>query len=153
MNTGRMQEAAERLVAGMLRERGMELVALGIRREGWRLVVSVLADKPEGGISLEECAGLNRCLGEALDAAALIGDSYLLEVSSPGLDRPLKTSRDFQRHLNKPAKFFLNGQINGRIEWDGTIQQVREDLVVISTSSGLLEIPFAIINKAKLLIA
>ncbi|HOW42148.1 MAG TPA: ribosome maturation factor RimP [Candidatus Omnitrophota bacterium] len=130
----------------------MEVVDLALRYEGSRMVITVLIDRPEGGITLDECAAVNRALGDKLETAGCIQQGYILEVASPGIDRPLKTRRDFERSLNKQAKFFLNEGINGKIEWDGQIQRVTDTLVAITTKTGLLEIPLTSINKAKLLI-
>ena len=130
----------------------MELVDLTGRFEGSRLVLTVLVDRPEGGITLDECAGFNRSLGDKLEEDARLTQEYLLEVSSPGIDRPLRSRRDFERNVKKGAKFFLKEQINGKIEWDGQIQQVTDTFVAITTQTGMLEIPLTSINKAKLLI-
>ncbi len=122
------------------------------RYEGSDLVVRVLADRPEGGINLDECAGLNRDIGRLFDEKDIIRERYILEVSSPGLDRSLKTKDDFSRLLNKKAKFFLNEAINGKLEWDGLINKVGQESVFIITESGILEVPFLRINRAKLII-
>ena len=141
------------------------LVDIICRYEGGDLVVRVLVDrpqghglalgqshKPEGGINLDECATLNRDIGRLLDEKDIIREGYILEVSSPGLDRPLKTKNDFSRLLNKKAKFFLNEAINGKLEWDGLINKVDQESVFIITGGGLIEVPFLKINRAKLII-
>ncbi len=140
------------LLKGYLESLNFVFIDVICRYEGNGLVVRVLADRPQGGINLDECAGLNRDLGRLLDEKDLIKERYILEVSSPGLDRPLKTQDDFSRLLNKKAKFFLNEAINGKLEWDGLIARVNQESVFIATDNGIIEVPFLKLNKAKLII-
>ena len=135
-----------------LRSLNFVLVDIIFRYEGSDLILRVLADKLEGGINLDECAQINREINSVLDEKNIIQEKYILEVSSPGLDRPLKTREDFSRLLNKKAKFFLNEIINGKLEWDGVINKVGQEGVFIITGSGFIEVPFLKINKAKLII-
>ena len=112
---------------GFLKERNFEFVDLVYRYEGKDLMLRVLADRPEGGITMDECALLNREIGDILDQKDIIQSRYILEVSSPGLDRPLKTKSDFSRSLNRNVKFFLNDLINRKLEWDGKIIRVDDN--------------------------
>ena len=70
-----------------------------------------MADRPEGGIRLGECSQLNRGIGALLDEKDFLSGRYILEVSSPGLDRPLKTKNDLSRKINCEAHFFLNEEV------------------------------------------
>ena len=115
-------------------------------------MLRILADKPSGGISMDECAMLNRDIGVILDEKGVIEDKYTLEVSSPGLDRILKTRDDFLRMLNKGVKFFLNEALNGKIEWDGFIESANEEEVLVKTKEGIIKIPYLKINKSRLII-
>ncbi|MFA5436978.1 MAG: ribosome maturation factor RimP [Candidatus Omnitrophota bacterium] len=134
------------------RSAGFILVEAVLRYEGGGLVLRILADKPEGGINMDECAILNRDIGRFLDEKDIIRDRYMLEVASPGLDRALRTKDDFSRFLNKKARFFLNNPINGKIEWDGLIARVEEESVFVNINGENVEVPFIKINKAKLII-
>jgi ribosome maturation factor RimP len=136
-------------LADFLKSRDLELVELIHRYEGKDAVLRILVDKPEGGISIGECAGLNRELSALLDEKNILEEKYTLEVSSPGLDRPLRTESDFTRCLDKPVKFFLSEFINGKLEWDGVIAKVGPGSVRINTAAGALEVPLDKINKAK----
>ncbi len=80
-------------------------------------------------------------------------DKYILEVSSPGLDRPLKTKSDFLRCINRKAKFFLLESIKGKIELDGIITKVEDDSVYIDIDGDIIEIPLVKVNKAKQLLS
>ena len=84
------------IIAPILGDNQIELVGITYKKEGSRKVLRILADKAEG-ITLEECARMNETISEVLDKADFMEDNYILEVSSPGLDRPLKTKADFLR--------------------------------------------------------
>ena len=74
--------------------------------------------------------------------------NYSLEVSSPGLDRPLKTKKDFLRVSGREVVFYLSENLHGKKEHQGVIKDVSEEKVEVQTKSGLVSIPFKIINKA-----
>ena len=141
---------ANRVIAENLAENNFELVEFTHRHEGRDLVLRLLVDKPQGGITMDECASLNRSLAELLDEKDMIPVRYVLEVSSPGLDRPLISARDFSRCLNKQAVFFLNQQVEGKLQVQGRIISAGDASVSIDYSGKALEIPLAKINKAKL---
>ena len=137
---------------GFLKERNFEFVDLVCRYEGKDLMLKVIADRPEGGITMDECALLNKEIGDILDQKDIIQSRYILEVSSPGLDRPLKTKSDFSRFLNRNVKFFLNDLINGKLEWDGKIIRVDDNSVYADINGNIVEIPLPKIAKAKQII-
>lgn len=140
------------IAAGYLEGRGLELVELICRYEAGRLVVRLLADWPEGGITLGECAGLNAQLGAILDERGIIEGHYILEVSSPGLDRPLSTRRDFSRCLGKPVKLFLRRPIEEMLEVEGKVIDAQEENILIEAEGRQVSIPLADISKAKQII-
>lgn len=126
----------------------LDLIELNVRRKGSEWMVQIFADRPDGGISLEECSYLNRTLVEAIDAGQIIVD-YSLEVSSPGIDRPLKTKKDFQRALQQDVRFHLSEFLGGKREYIGMVTGVNDTDVVIETQKhGELKIPMSHIVKA-----
>jgi len=131
---------------------GFVLVDIVLRQDGSGLLLSLLADRPQGGINLEECSLLNRLIRQELAEKNILTGEYSLEVSSPGLDRPLKTKEDFERCLNKEAVFFLNDLVGGKCEWNGLISNVNETSVFVGQGGEVLEVPLIKINKAKLVI-
>jgi len=137
---------------GFFKERSLDLVDIIYRYEGGDLFLRILADKPEGGITIGECASINRDIAAMLDEKDFIKDRYILEVSSPGLDRPLASERDFLRSINKKLKFFLNELINGKLEWDGVVSKVDGNIVYVNTGESVIEVPLDKINKAKQII-
>lgn len=143
----------EGMIKDRLKARGIELVELLLRQEAGNLVLRILADRSEGGITLEECARINRDIASLLDEKGTLGMGYTLEVSSPGLDRPLKTKADFARCLNRKARFFLNQPLEGKVEIEGGITRVDDNAVSLESEGRVIEIPLSMINRAKQVIA
>ncbi|MBU1124417.1 MAG: ribosome maturation factor RimP [Candidatus Omnitrophica bacterium] len=135
-----------------LAQQGLVLFEVLSHYEGSDLVLRILVDRPEGGITIQECAQVNKGIRALLDEKNIIPRGYLLEVSSPGIDRPLKTKDDFFRCQNRMVKFFLNTAVEGKVEWDGVITQVTEEQVSLACQDRTLQIPLTYINKAKQLI-
>ena len=142
----------EQLIGAYLKEQRLVLVELLYRHEGSDLFLRILVDKPEGGIILEECGRLNRELGALLEEKDILKERYILEVASPGLDRPLKTKADFMRCLKREVRFFLSEPVGGKIELAGVTEKVENDSVFVAQGMGVLEIPLTKINKAKQII-
>jgi ribosome maturation factor RimP len=161
------------LISGYLESQNLELVDLLFRPQGTRLIITVLVDKPpgnaclparqglpstgqshkrQGAITLQECALLCRQLKNLVEEKNIIQEDYVLEVSSPGLDRPLKKKEDFLRALNKEAVFFLNDLMNGKCQWQGIIYKVDDVIIGVQVDGQILEIPLTKINKAQLVI-
>ena len=133
MDTPLLDEIKARVLPFLVRE-NVELVDLLVNRGRRRLILRFLVDKP-GGITLDECARLNKEIGRLIEQEEIIQQSYVLEVSSPGLDRPLVSTKDFQRCLGQLARIVLHQPINGENVWTGFIDAVDENDVVIRTSS------------------
>lgn len=137
------------IIGDYLKNKGLELVDLVYRYEGRDVFLRILADRPTGGITIEECALINNEISEILDEKDILRERYILEVSSPGLGRPLKTKNDFLRCMNQELKFFLSEPVNGKIELEGIICKVSEDTVYINIDANTVEIPLSKIKKAK----
>ncbi len=137
------------IIEDYLKNQNLDLVDLIYRYEGRDLVLRILVDYPCGGISLGECAHLNSEIGRILDEKDILQQNYMLEVSSPGLDRPLKTKNDFIHCLNKEVRVFLKEPINNKFELEGIINKVKDDLVYIDIKERIVEIPILKINWAK----
>lgn len=109
---GRIEAEVEKIVEELLKNTALELVAVDyVKERDWYLRVFI--DK-EGGVDLDDCQDLSRKLEELLDAQDLIKTSYILEVSSPGLDRELKKPRDFQREMGKDIDVSLFAPLDGK---------------------------------------
>lgn len=129
---------------------GYELVDLQYRREqnGW--VLRVFIDAP-GGISFDDCERVSRELGPVLDVRDPVPQAYNLEVSSPGVARPLRTPEHFRRYAGQTAKVTLGAGINGRRNFKGTLVEVEgDDHVVIDVDGESYKLPVGDIRSASL---
>jgi ribosome maturation factor RimP len=143
-----LQDKLHALVAPVLQNFNVDLVALELKGSKRNLVVRVLADQ-DGGITLPTCSAISRALSSALDVADIIPGRYRLEVSSPGVDWPLKTRRDFERHLGREVNVrYRDGDAAAALE--GIIQAVSETEVVVATPGQNVAIPLANIEVGKI---
>ena len=117
-------------------QQGLELVEVKIARHKKDVMIQIIADRPQGGIILEQCAHLNRLIVESIDKEGFFSeDGYSLEVASPGLDRPLVTFKDFSRNINAEIRLWLKEKVQEKIEYKGIIKFVNEDNVVLMTTT------------------
>lgn len=129
---------------------GYELIELKGINSKRGLILRFLIDRDEGGITISECAQLNRDISQMLDERNAVGQDYDLEVSSPGLDRPLIDPRDFKRVQEKIIHVFLKEQQDGKWEHEGKLNKLDEAGISITSNKGEeLFIPFTKINRAK----
>ncbi|MFH1128444.1 MAG: ribosome maturation factor RimP [Candidatus Omnitrophota bacterium] len=142
----------KKLIQDYLESRRLEFVDLIYHYEGRDLFLRILVDTPGDNICLDECARLNREIGAILDGQEMLNQRYILEVSSPGIDRPITTKKDFLRCRNRKVKFFLKEMVNGKLEWDGIISKVEGDSVFADIKGEILEIPINKVNKVKQLL-
>lgn len=149
MDNDALRNELRRTVEDFLKTQNLDLVDLIYRYEGRGLVLRVLVDIPEGGISIGDCASLNKALSAFLDEKNILQQNYILEVSSPGLDRPLKTKQDFSRCLNRKARFFLREPIEGKLEHAGIISRVEDETVYVDIGRRIIEIQLSKITKGK----
>lgn len=141
----------ENLTGPALAAAGLELVYVQYQREPLGWVLRFFIDKP-GGISLDDCADWSHRLEEMVDQSGLIAEgSYALEVSSPGLQRPLRKKEDFERFIGLEAIVKTFAPINNQRNFHGVIQGVENDAVaLVDRTNGLVRVPLANIAGAKL---
>lgn len=142
-------EKVKQLVTPILEDEGIELVEIEFRPKGKRWLLRIYIDK-EGGVNLGDCERVSRELGTLLDVEDVIDHPYNLEVSSPGLTRPLKSLDDFIRYKGRLCRIVTKKSINGRTDFLGEILSVKETEVEVKEKVGPVVIPFDIIKKAKL---
>jgi ribosome maturation factor RimP len=128
---------------------GYEMVDLSLFKAQGRLMIRFLVDKPSGGITLSECALLNERLSGLLDEEEFIDQGYVLEVSSPGVDRALQEKNDFVRASGRKVRIFLGDPIEKKTEIDGIIGEVGDEFLSLKTDERIVKVPFNKIKKAK----
>jgi ribosome maturation factor RimP len=142
---GRVRAIADPL----LMNEGMELVEVDYRREARGWVLRLTIDK-EGGVTLDDCGRVSQEVGRGLDVEDLISAPYVLEVSSPGLTRPLKSEKDFIKHCNRLIKLRTVDPINSRQQFKGKLLGVSNNQIELEMEEGIVQIPLAKIAKANL---
>jgi ribosome maturation factor RimP len=142
----------ERLIAPAVAGMGYEIVRI-LLSGGGRPRLQVMAERHDGeGMLLDDCVAISRAIEAILDVEDPIAGSYDLEVSSPGIDRPLTRLADFERFVGFEAKIELSLPVEGRRRWRGRILGVEGEAVCLAAQEpeGEARLPFAAIAKAKL---
>lgn len=128
---------------------GYDLVDVEYVKEGESFVLRLMIDKEEG-VTIDDCERVSRQVEPLLDASDPIPGSYYLQVSSPGLDRPLKREADFERFRGSLVAIRTYGPIEGRRSFRGVLKGLRDGEVVLEDNGKDLHIPFDKVAKARL---
>jgi len=138
------------LAGSVAAEYGVEVVDIEFAGSMRRLTVRIFIDKT-GGVTLDDCALFSRAVSAVLDVEDPIKSSYVLEVSSPGLDRPLKRLRDFEMSAGKLARIITRESIERQNFFVGRITEVRGNIIKLTMKDNVaIEIPFENVSKARL---
>ena len=119
------------LVTPILEEHGFELVDVEYVKEAGTWYLRAFIDKP-GGITIDDCEVVSRALSDRLDEEDFIDDAYVLEVSSPGLTRPLRKPKDFERNIGKPVDIRLFRAVGGRKEFTADLVAYTDTTVTVA---------------------
>lgn len=128
---------------------GLELVDVETGQQGKRMMVRMLVDKP-GGVGVDDCAELNRFLSDLLDVHDPLEGSYILEVSSPGLDRPLKKPADFAWAVGKEVKLTMKSPGQGKNVFRGLLADFDGTTLTLEENDHQVELPLTDVAKARL---
>ncbi len=143
-------EQIEQTAAPVLAEHAAELVDLQFVHEHGQWILRFFLDK-DNGITLDDCATISEHIGRILDATDLIKQHYSLEVSSPGINRPLKKEADYKRFIGERVDVTLYAPLNGRRHFKGTLQSVDSGVAVLEAEPHeKFVLPLADVAKAKL---
>jgi ribosome maturation factor RimP len=138
------------LAQPILADHGLELVDVEFRRESHGWILRLYVDRP-GGVTLDDCQRVSEELGDHLDVEDLIDHPYHLEVSSPGLDRPLTRETDFVAFAGKTARISTREAIQGQRNFRGRLAGLVEGVVLLDLPDGRrMSIPRGLIAKARL---
>jgi ribosome maturation factor RimP len=143
-------EDVEKQLDPLLQEHGMELVDVQWATESGKKILRVFIDKP-GGVKLVDCEHMSAVISAKLDELNTIPVHYLLEVSSPGLDRVLKKEKDFARFVGSRARIVTQTPINGQRNFCGQLTAVADGLITIDdVTNGSVAMAFNDIVRARL---
>ncbi|MDI7258667.1 MAG: ribosome maturation factor RimP [Thermodesulfobacteriota bacterium] len=149
MMTEEITDRVTKIVNPILSSDGIELVGVEYRRETRGSVLRLYIDK-EGGITVDDCTRISREVGRILDVENLIDAFYTLEVSSPGLTRPLKTEKDFMKYESRLISVKTVEPIGNRRQFKGRLLRMVDKGIEIESDGEVFRIPFSSIAKANL---
>ena len=153
-----LSEALKERLLPLIEEEDLELVDIEFSPSGSKSLLRIYVDKPEG-VSIGECANLSRKVSDFLDMEDLIPSRYSLEVSSPGVDRPLAKREDFIRKVGEKVRVFLREPVDGKLDLVGEIKRFQGETLCLSAESEAAEpsvneekaVPFKNVLKAKII--
>lgn len=148
-NTKFIADEVSKLVEPILAGIGFELVEVEYLMHYGRWVLRVYVDK-EGGVTIDDCASVSSELGDLIDVKEFIQHPYILEVSSPGLDRPLKKEKDFIQAIGKKVKIRMANPQMGRRNFSGYLYDFREEVLYLRVDNREVLLPWRDVEKANL---
>ena len=141
------------IAEAIVKDNFLELFDLGTRSQGGKTVLSVVLDKPSGNVSLEECVAVSGEIEKSLDELDVMPGAYLLEVASPGMDRPLRHKADYIRFEGRLARMTLFESLEGLVSFEGRLEKVEQEKVLIRLGKErILWVPLALIKTARLVV-
>ncbi len=139
------------IVTPVIEDMGFELVRIRLL-SGKVATLQIMAERPQGGIEVDECAEISTAVSAILDVEDPILDTYALEVSSPGIDRPLTRLKDFETFEGYEAKLETTELVGGRKRFKGILAGVENDEVLINVEEGTIGLNFDWLSDAKLVL-
>lgn len=149
MAKNKVADAVEQLVAPVIQQMELELVDVEYVKEGGNWYLRIFIDKP-GGVDLDDCQAVSQRVDELLDEADPISQAYLLEVSSPGIERPLKKTADFKRYEGHMVNVTTFAPLNGQKQFSGLLNGADENNIVIYLEGSETVIPMEQVASARL---
>ncbi len=138
----------EEIVIPAAEKRGLDIVDVEYVQEGGYLYLRVFIEKQDADITLEDCGNLSGDIDEAVDR--LIPHKFFLEVSSPGVERPLKKEADYIRFNGEKIRVMLKHKINDKRTYEGVLQRFEDNKIYLRVDADEIEIPFNEIKKANI---
>ncbi len=140
------------IITPVIEDLGFELVRVRLM-SGKATTLQIMADRPDGGIDVDECGEISNAVSATLDVEDPILDTYTLEVSSPGIDRPLTRLKDFDAFEGYEAKLETEDLIDGRRRFKGVLAGVEDQEVLINVEEGTIGLQFDWLSDAKLVLS
>ena len=147
-----MQNRLDEIVKNTVEGLGFELWGYEYRPHTESALLRIFIEKPGTGISVDNCASVSRQIGAVLDVENIIPVAYILEVSSPGMDRVLFKAEQYQDYLGKSLKIRTRTRIDDRRNFKGSLLSASESVVTIKVDNQEFEIPYESIDRARLVL-
>ena len=144
-----LEQKIQEIVEPLILHAGMELVNVEYLRERGGMTLRITIDK-DGGVTVDDCAFISRLVSDVLDVKDPIQGRYNLEVSSPGINRPLVREKDFERFSGEKVYIKTKKMIDGRRRYRGILEKIDEGRVFVKAGQDLFVIPFEDIARARL---
>ena len=145
-----LEQKLQEMLQGAVEVLGCELWGIECQRAGRFMTVRLFIDK-EGGVGVDDCADVSRQVSAILDVEDPIADKYNLEVSSPGLDRPLFTLEQFQRYVGEDIAVHLRIPVLDRRKWQGKLEKIENDMLTLIVDGQEQVLIFGNIQKANVI--
>ncbi|MCI5764883.1 ribosome maturation factor RimP [Actinobacillus porcinus] len=142
-----LEQNLKEMLTPAIEDLGCELWGIECQRAGRFMTVRLFIDK-EGGVGIEDCADVSRQVSAILDVEDPIADKYNLEVSSPGLDRPLFTLSQFERFVGQDVSIHLRIPVADRRKWQGKLEKVDNDMITLVVDGQEQVFVFGNVQKA-----
>jgi ribosome maturation factor RimP len=137
------------VIKPLLESEGIDLIEVGVFAGFGKYTVRLLIDYPQGGINIETCAQVNRSVVSFLKEGDLLGEDFTVEVNSPGMDRPLKTQKDFSRVLGRTLCLWVNDCVETRKYLEGELIKVTENYIELKVKDNISQIELSAIQIGK----
>lgn len=147
-----MDRRLAEIITPVIEDMGFELVRVRLMSGKYDDILQIMAERPEGGIEVDQCAQISLALSAVLDVEDPIEEAFTLEVSSPGIDRPLTRLKDFATFEGYEAKIETTELIDGRRRFKGQLAGVEGDEVLINIAEGTVGLQFDWLSDAKLVL-
>ena len=147
---GEVADQIHQSIQGLVRDEGCELVYVQYLPEGRGALVRIYIDKKRG-VDLGDCQRVSRKTGVLLDVEDLIPHRYTLEVSSPGLERPLFSASDFEKYAGKEIRLMTRMKVGDRRKFKGWLKSIRAEVIELECEGEIFQIPLENVKKANLI--
>ena len=145
-----LEQKLQEMLQGAVEDLDCELWGIECQRAGRFMTVRLFIDK-DGGVGVDDCADVSRQVSAILDVEDPIADKYNLEVSSPGLDRPLFTLEQFQRYVGEDIAVYLRIPVLDRRKWQGKLEKIENDMLTLIVDGQEQVLIFGNIQKANVI--
>jgi len=148
MNPSLILEKVEDLVAPIVHEEGFELYDVGWSQDQGRNFLRIMVEKKDGSVTLDDCARVSRQVEDLIEVKGLISSRYDLQVSSPGMDRPLRKKEHFRSAVDSVIKVKTSDPIDGRRNYKGRLVLFDDEQLLVEVDQQEFKIPFELVSRA-----